>query len=198
MLISGTGRTLDNLIRAIAAGGLPARIRIVISSVAGVRGLAIAEKSGIPAAVIRRGDFDSLGAFSDAVYDVLAPYEIDLIVMAGYLRKLLVRPEWEGRMLNIHPALLPEASTYAAGRGMYGERVHAAVLANGDTVTGCTVHLVTNDYDEGPPLARASVSIEPGDTAVTLGARVFEVETRLYPDAIRDYMRDNPHLRRKR
>jgi len=196
VLLSGTGRTLENLIAAIARGDLDARIPVVISSVPGVRGIEVARQAGIPAIVIRRGDYESVEHYSDAMYEALAPYDIDLIVMAGYLRKLLIAPEWEARVINIHPCLLPEAATYAAGKGMYGERVHAAVLAHGDTVSGCTVHLVTNDFDAGPPLATASVPVLPVDTAATLGARVFVEETWLYPSAIRDYTRAHPHLKR--
>lgn len=196
VLLSGTGRTLENLIAAVAMGDLDARIRVVISSMPGVRGVDIAEAAGIPAVVIRRRDHDSLEAYSAAMYEALAPYDIDLVLMAGYLRKMLIEPEWEGRVLNIHPCLLPEAGDYAAGKGMYGERVHAAVLAHGDTVSGCTVHLVTNEYDAGPPLATARVPVLPNDTAATLGARVFIAETHLYAATIRDYMRAHPHLKR--
>lgn len=194
VLLSGTGRTLENLIAAIGRGDLDARIPVVISSVPGVRGIAIAEAAGIPALVIRRGDFGSVEAYSDAMYDALAPFDVDLIVMAGYLRKLLIAPDWEGRVLNIHPCLLPEAAEYAAGKGMYGERVHAAVLAHGDTVSGCTVHVVTNDFDAGPPLAKVEVPVRPDDTAATLGGRVFVEETWLYPNTIREYMRTHPDL----
>jgi phosphoribosylglycinamide formyltransferase 1 len=198
LLLSGTGRTLENLLQAIDRRELDARVRVVISSVPHVRGLDVAREAGIPAMVIRRGDHDSLAAYSDAMYDALAPSGIDLIVMAGYLRKMLVYPKWEGRILNIHPALLPDAAAYAAGKGMFGERVHAAVLAHGDAISGCTVHLVTDDYDAGPPLARAEVPVLPGDTAATLGSRVFATECRLYPATIREYMETHPELKRVR
>ena len=196
VLLSGTGRTLENLLQASARGELDARVRIVTSSVPDVRGLDVARQAGIPAVVIRRGDYDSLAAYSDAMYEALAPYDVDLVIMAGFLRKMLVYPEWEGRILNIHPALLPDAAAYAAGKGLFGERVHAAVLAHGDTVSGCTVHLVTDDYDAGPPLARAEVPVLPEDTPATLGARVFAEECRLYPDTIQAYMHAHLGLRR--
>jgi formyltetrahydrofolate-dependent phosphoribosylglycinamide formyltransferase len=197
VLLSGKGRTLENLLQAIARRELEARVRVVISSVPDAGGLDVARRVGIPAVVIRRGDYDSLAAYSDAMYAALGQYDIDLIVMAGYLRKMLVYPEWEGRIVNIHPALLPDAAAYAAGKGMYGERVHAAVLAHGDTVTGCTVHLVTDDYDSGPPLARTETAVLPGDTPVTLGTRVFAAECALYPATIRRYMEQHPHLKRR-
>jgi folate-dependent phosphoribosylglycinamide formyltransferase PurN len=110
------------------------------------------------------------------------------------LRKLVVTPAWEGRILNIHPALLPESAPYASGRGFFGERVHAAILAHGDAVSGATVHVVDNGYDTGPVVLRATVPILPGDTSATLGARVFEAERRLYPEAIRHYVAAHPGL----
>jgi formyltetrahydrofolate-dependent phosphoribosylglycinamide formyltransferase len=195
VLLSGAGRTLEYLLAAIDGQELAARVPVVISSRAGVRGLEVAAAAGIPTRVIARGDFPSLPAFSAEIYDELARWDVDLGIMAGYLRKMLVLPEWEGRILNIHPCLLPEAGHYAAGKGMYGERVHAAVLAHGDRVSGATVHVVTNDYDEGPPLARVEVPVEEGDTPETLGTRVFTAERRLYPATIRDYIAAHPELK---
>lgn len=196
VLLSGAGRTLENLLDAIDRGELDAAVSVVISSVPDVRGLEVAERAGIPNLVIRRGDHGSLHEYSAAMYDVLDARGADLIIMAGYLRKMEIFPGWEGRILNIHPCLLPDAGHYAAGKGMFGERVHAAVLAHGDSVTGATVHLVTEDYDEGPPLARVDVPVEAGDTPITLGTRVFQAEKVLYPNTIRQYMEQHPELRR--
>ena len=182
VLLSGTGRSLANLLRVIADGTLQARISVVISSKPDVRGLDVAAEAGIPTAVIERREFPD-DAYSEAVYAVLAPFQPDLIVMAGFLRKLIVRPEWEGRILNIHPALLPESA--AAGKGFYGERVHAAVIASGARESGASVHVVDNGYDTGPVVMRATVQVLPGDTPASLGARVFAAECALYPEAIR-------------
>ncbi len=198
VLLSGAGRTLANLLDVIDQGELDVRIGVVISSVPDVRGLEVAAAAGIPHVVIRRGAYDSLHAYSAATYAELDAHGVDLIVMAGFLRKVAIFPGWEGRILNIHPCLLPDAASYAAGKGMFGERVHAAVLANGDTVTGATVHLVTEDYDEGPPLARVDVPVMPGDDPVTLGTRVFRAEKTLYPATIRAYLTAHPELRRDR
>ncbi len=195
VLLSGAGRTLEYLLAAIDAGDLDARIPVVISSRPDVRGLEVASAAGIPTRVIERRDYPSLAAFSASIYDEFAAFEIDLAIMAGYLRKMLVVPEWDGRILNIHPCLLPEAAAYAAGKGMYGERVHAAVLAHGDTVSGATVHLVTDDYDEGPPLARVEVPVEPDDDPITLGTRVFTAEKALYPTTIGAYMANQPEYK---
>lgn len=198
VLLSGAGRTLTYLLEAIDRGDLDAEIVTVISSVADVRGLDVARDAGIPAMAIRRADYPSLAAFTDAYLANLEAHEVDLVIMAGFLRKIEIRPEWEGRVLNIHPCLLPDAAAYAAGKGGYGERVHRAVLANGDTRSGATVHVVTADYDEGPPLGRVEVPVLPGDTPESLGTRVFTAEKALYPAVIRDYMADHPELRKGR
>lgn len=197
VLLSGAGRTLANLLDVIERGELDARVGIVISSVSDVLGLDVAAAAGIPHLVVRRVAYDSLHAYSAAMYAEFDARGVDLIVMAGFLRKMVIFPGWEGRILNIHPCLLPDAASYAAGKGMFGERVHAAVLAHGDTVTGATVHLVTEDYDEGPPLARVEAPVRPGDDPITLGSRVFQAEKTLYPATIRAYMAAHPELRRK-
>lgn len=196
VLLSGAGRTLTNLLDVIGRGELDAEVVAVVSSVDGVRGLDIAREAGIPAQVVSRRDAPDVEGYSQRVYDAFAPHDVDLIIMAGFLRRVLVFPGWEGRILNIHPALLPDAAEYAAGRGRYGERVHEAVLAHGDVVTGATVHVVTDVYDDGPPLLRAEVPVLPGDTPQTLGTRVFMAECELYPEAIRRYLAAHPELRR--
>lgn len=195
VLLSGSGRTLENLLAVIDRGELDGHIVGVVSSVAGVRGLDVAHRAGIPHQTLIRRDFPDNPAYSDAVFSMLAPWRPHLILLCGFLRQLVVPPAWEGRIVNIHPALLPQAAHYAAGRGRYGERVHRAVLDHGDAVSGATVHLVTNDYDEGPPLCQREVPVHPHDTPATLGARVFEAECALYPEAIRRYLDAHPELR---
>ena len=138
---------------------------------------------------MNRKDFESDRAYSDAVFSEIEPYDPALIILAGFLRKLQVPPQWEGRILNIHPALLPEMA-FASGRGFYGERVHRAVLESGQTVSGATVHLVDNGYDTGPVYLRQTVPVEPGDTVESLAARVFAAECELYPRAIAEYLRE--------
>ncbi|MGD9710470.1 MAG: phosphoribosylglycinamide formyltransferase [Thermomicrobiales bacterium] len=187
VLLSGAGRTLDNLLQWIRRGDLSAEIVVVASSKSLARGLHVAQSAGVPAIVVERKDASSDEEFSGSVFDALAPFEPDLIILAGFLRKLVVPPEWEGRILNIHPALLPEMSA-ASGKGFYGERVHAEVLRRGSKLSGATVHLVDNDYDSGQVLARAVVPVEPEDTVESLAARVFAAECQLYPTTIRDYL----------
>jgi len=196
VLLSGSGRTLRNLLEVIARGDLDAEIVAVVSSVDNVRGLEIAREASIPVSVVTRRDAPDVEAYSQRVYDAFAPYDLDLIIMAGFLRRVLVFPGWEGRILNIHPALLPDAAADAAGRGRHLERVHAAVPAPGDPVSGATVHVVTDVYDDGPPLMRAEVPVLPGDTPETLAVRVFTAECTLYPEAIRRYLREHPELKR--
>jgi formyltetrahydrofolate-dependent phosphoribosylglycinamide formyltransferase len=189
VLISGGGRTLGNLIERSRDGRLDARVGIVISSKASAGGLDIARGAGIPSVAIARKGYDSDAAFSDAIFANVAPFDPQLIVLAGFLRRIVVPPQWEGRILNIHPALLPECS-YASGRGFFGEHVHQAVLDRGETQSGATVHLVDNDYDTGPVFMRQIVPVLPGDSAHTLGSRVFEAEQELYPRAIEAYLRE--------
>ncbi len=189
VLLSGGGRSLANLIERSQAGTLPARVGVVISSVADAGGIEIARRAGIPVTALVRKDFESDQAYSDAVFTAIEPYQPALIVLAGFLRKLIVPPEWEGRILNIHPALLPDMAI-ASGRGFYGERVHRAVLESGQAISGATVHLVDNGYDTGPVYMRQSVPVEPDDTVETLAARVFAAECELYPRAITRYLED--------
>ncbi len=192
VLLSGSGRTLANLIKQIANGSLDAEIVSVISSKAGVRGLEIAAEAGIPAAVIARHSFEDDQTFSDTVFAAAEPFEPDLVICAGYLKKLVVPVRWDGRILNIHPSLIPESN--AAGAGFYGLRVHQAVLDSGARVSGATVHVVDNEYDHGPIVRKEMVPVLPDDTAEVLAARVFELECSLYPRAIAQYLADNPGL----
>lgn len=196
VLLSGSGRTLENLLREIDEGELHAEIVCVVSSRSGVRGIEVARSAGIPVEVVTRKEHPGVAAQSRAIYAAFEPHFPDLLILAGYLRQLLVDPAWEGRMLNIHPALLPQAEAYAAGRGKFGEHVHAAVLAHGDTVSGATVHVVTDDYDAGRPVLQREVPVLRDDTPSRLAARVFAIECELYPEAIRQYMAAHPGLKR--
>lgn len=181
VLLSGTGRTLENLLACRERGELDVDIPAVISTRARARGLDIARDAGIEAHAIRHQDAPDPAELSDRVKEILDPHQVDLIALAGFLRQLEVRPEWEGRIVNIHPALLP----LFGGHGMYGERVHAAVLESGMKVSGCTVHFVNAEYDAGPIILQQCVPVETGDTPATLAARVFAAECRAYPEAIR-------------
>jgi phosphoribosylglycinamide formyltransferase 1 len=180
-LISGGGRTLQNFIELIEGGELDARLRVVISSNRRAQGLERAEAAGIPTAVIERRRFETGEAFSEAITAVLDQHPIDLVVLAGFLQLYLFPERFRGRVLNIHPALLPKFG----GRGMYGHRVHEAVLAAGETESGCSVHVADHEYDHGPVILQKKVPVYPDDTPDTLAARVFEAELEAYPEAVR-------------
>ncbi|HEX8342191.1 MAG TPA: phosphoribosylglycinamide formyltransferase [Tepidisphaeraceae bacterium] len=186
VLVSGGGTTLQNLIDAVADGRLRAKIVLVIASRPGIGGIARAEAAGLPVAVVERKKFDSLEAFSDAVFDACTAADVDLVCLGGWLQLLRLPDAWAGRVMNIHPAILPAYG----GRGMFGRHVHAAVLAAGERVSGCTVHWVNNEYDAGPIIVQRTCPVLPGDTPETLAARVFELEKSAYVDAIAAYIAD--------
>lgn len=181
LLVSGGGTTLQNFLDVIAAGKLDASIEVVISSNPAAFALERARKAGIDTHIIRRGQYETQEAFSDAVTEVIDRYDVDLILGAGYLQRYLFPPRYEGRMLNVHPGLLPKFS----GQGMYGHHVHEAVLAAGEKESGCTVHIADHLYDHGPVVIQKTVPVLPEDTPETLAARVFEAECEAYPEAVR-------------
>ena len=180
VLLSGSGTTLQNLIDRIADGSLSAKIVQVISSKPGILGITKAESAGIPVKVISRKAFPSLESFSEANFSAIRESGADLVCLAGYLQKLLVPLDFQRKVLNIHPSLLPKFG----GKGMYGHHVHEAVLAAGAKESGCTVHFVDNVYDHGPIILQRSVPVLAGDTPDTLAARVFEAECEAYPEAL--------------
>lgn len=181
VLISGSGTTLENLIEHSADGRLRnVRFELVISSRGSVRGVEIARRAELPLAIIRKRDFADVSEFSQALTDALDAAHVDLVVMAGFLCLWRFPTRYAGRVLNIHPALLPSFG----GHGMYGLRVHRAVLAAGVTESGCTVHLADAEYDHGPIVAQARVPVRAGDTPESLAARVGEAERELYPQVI--------------
>ncbi len=171
VLLSGTGRTLQNLLDRVGDGRFRATIAGVGSDRADAFGLQRALEHGLDARHLKD---------ASSTWSWLGELDVDLVVLAGYLRLLPLDPDFDGRVLNIHPALLPKHG----GKGMHGERVHQAVLAAGDTESGCTVHLCNERYDDGRILLQARVPVLPGDTPSTLAARVFAAECEVYPAAI--------------
>jgi len=180
VLLSGGGRTLVNLQSAIDEGRLDASIVLVISSLRTAKGVIRARELGHEALVIRPRDFASPAAFAAAQTQAIEDAGAEMVVMAGYLVHYPVPSGWDQRILNIHPSLLPRHG----GVGLYGSRVHAAVLAEGDPVSGCTVHVVDDEYDHGRVLAQAEVPVLPDDDVDSLASRVFEAECRTYPPVI--------------
>jgi phosphoribosylglycinamide formyltransferase-1 len=179
---SGSGTTLQNLIDRIADGRLRAQIVQVIASRPGIAAIGRAERAGLPVAVIvRRGR--KLEEFSDSVFSTLRDRGTDLVMLGGFLSLLAIAPDYEGRVINIHPSLIPAF----CGKGFHGEAVHKAVLEAGVKETGCTVHFADNTYDTGPIILQRTVPVIDGDAPSTLAARVFEAECEALPEAIALY-----------
>lgn len=181
VMISGGGRSLQNLIEHIRLGTLRAEVPLVIAS-RDCPGVELARSLGVPDVRVIRGEIPAkeLAAILRALPGSSSK-PIDWIVLAGYLRFVHVPIEYQGRIVNIHPALLPKFG----GPGMYGHHVHEAVLRAGEKTSGCTVHLVDERFDHGPIVLQRSCSVLPADTAGTLAARVFELECEAYPAALR-------------
>lgn len=174
-MISGGGRTALNLQDEIEAGRLQAGIELVIAS-RPCAGLDRCLQRGLDAFVIRgRIPRETLAG-------ILTAHHIDLVILAGYLHLIDIPPGFEGRIVNIHPSLLPAFG----GAGMYGDRVHEAVIASGARESGCTVHLCDGAYDRGPILLQKRCPVLPTDDAHSLAQRVFELEKQAYPEALRD------------
>lgn len=178
VLISGSGTNMVSLVKAAQQANCPFEIALVVSNIADAAGLEKARELGIEAIAIPHRDFGKdRESHEQAIHTALQSHNIEAIALAGYMRILtpwLVRA-WEGRMLNIHPSLLP----------LYpGLDTHARAIAAGDAEAGCTVHIVTEGMDEGPILGQARVAILDGDTPDTLAERVKAAEHTLYPDTL--------------
>ncbi|MEM6469474.1 MAG: phosphoribosylglycinamide formyltransferase [Planctomycetota bacterium] len=181
VFLSGGGRTLANLIEHRNGRQLPIDIRLVISSRPDVRGIEIAKADGIETRVVRKRRDISDAEYRDAMFDPVRHCGASYVVMAGFLKHVLIPTDFESRVINIHPSLLPAFG----GEGMYGRRVHEAVIERGVTVSGCTVHFVDDHYDNGPVLLQRSCPVLPNDDADALAARVFEQECEALPAAIK-------------
>ena len=180
VFLSGTGRTLRNLIEHRQRGELNVDIRLVISSRSDAGGLEIARSAGIPMLTRPRRASPSPEMFSEATFAPCREAGVQLVAMAGYLSHIPIPPDFENRVVNVHPALIPAF----CGQGFYGERVHRAVLEYGAKISGCTIHFADNQYDHGPIILQHCVPVLDDDTPSTLAARVFEQECRSYPEAI--------------
>ncbi len=178
VLISGSGSTLQNLIDRTRAAELPATIVGVVASRVGIFGIERAKQAHLPVTVIER---KPTATFSERIFAAVRATEPDFVILAGWLHLLEIPTDFENRVLNIHPSLLPAFG----GPGMYGRHVHEAVLASGATVSGCTVHFADNTYDTGPIVLQRQVPVLKSDTPDTLAARVQAAECEAYPEAIR-------------
>lgn len=182
VLASGSGTNLAAIIANIESGKLDSEIRLVISNKAEAGALAIARSHGIPAFHLEASQFPDPNAFDDNFLQLLSRHQIEMIILAGYLKKLSAQvvQTFRRRILNIHPALLPAFG----GKGMYGHHVHQAVLDYGCKVTGVTVHIVDPEYDSGTPVLQRCVPVLQDDSAETLAARVLKEEHQIYSEAI--------------
>jgi phosphoribosylglycinamide formyltransferase-1 len=180
--VSGGGTTLQNLIDRIRSRKLRAEIVQVVASRPRIAAIAKAEAARIPLALAKYNS-RSNSEFSKSVFDAIRHSHSELVVLAGFLSLLRIPPDYRGRVINIHPSLIPSF----CGRGFYGAKVHQAVLQSGVKVSGCTVHFVDNDYDNGPIILQRAVPVPEGDTPEALAARVFKEECRALPEAITQY-----------
>ncbi|MAF66362.1 MAG: phosphoribosylglycinamide formyltransferase [Planctomycetes bacterium] len=185
---SGGGRSLENLAHSIADGSLACRLALVVCDRSDALVLERAERLGIESVLIDPGRELGAAAFSRAAFESVQAHDCQLVVLAGFLRLLSLPANWNGRVLNIHPSLLPAFG----GKGYYGDRVHLAVLESGAQFTGCTVHYVNDEYDAGRILLQRCIPVLPDDTPESLAARVFAEERLALPAAI------TLHLKRER
>jgi len=180
VLLSGGGTTLENLCERIDAGQLDAEVVVVVSSLSQVKGVERARRRNIPVHVVRRRDHATLESFSAAIDAILDTARVDLVCLAGFMVLWKIPDRYLGRVMNIHPALIPSF----CGQGMYGHFVHEAVVAKGVKVSGCTVHFVDNEYDNGPIILQKTVPVGFDDTPDDVAKRVFEQECLAYPEAV--------------
>ena len=190
VLLSVGGTTLQNLIERIAAGKLDAEVRLVISSRADAYGIVRAQQHNIPVAVVSSKKYKDFMKQSELISAELGKYPIDLVALAGFMRFWHIPPEFEGRVMNIHPALIPAF----CGKGMYGHIVHESVIKCGCKVSGCTVHFADNKYDHGPIIIQRACPVLDDDTPETLAQRVFKEECKAYPAAIQLFAEGRLHI----
>jgi phosphoribosylglycinamide formyltransferase-1 len=180
ILLSRAGTSLQSLLDRIADGRLNAQVVAVISNNANAFGLERARRAKIPAFAVSRKDAGSLTEFSRRIFAHCRQTNADLVCLAGFLQLIEVPDDFLGRVMNIHPALIPAF----CGKGYYGHHVHEAVLECGAKVSGCTVHFADNQYDHGPIILQRTVPVLDDDTPESLAARVFALECEAYPEAI--------------
>ena len=180
-MISGGGRTLTNILETIDRNELNATVELVIASRREIAGVELAQARGLDARIVRQRDFDSEEDMHDSISAALVEKRIELVCLCGYLRWFRVDEPFTGRVMNIHPALLPDFG----GQGMHGQIVHQSVLDAGRPFSGCTVHFVDEEYDHGPVILQRTCPVLADDDHASLAARVFDLECQAYPEAIR-------------
>lgn len=190
---SGRGSNFSAILKAIDNGDLHAEVKLLLSNNSNAGALATAKERGISTAVINRKSYQTREAFIYEMISVLKSHQVDLVALAGYMKKIpgeVIR-EFPYRIVNIHPALLPAFG----GKGSYGGHVHEAVLEYGCKVSGVTVHFVDEIYDHGPIIAQRTVPVENEDTPKTLSARVLEVEHQIYAEVLQWFAEDKVKIK---
>lgn len=182
---SGRGSNFQAILDAIQQDILPARVTLVLSNKGDAGALEIARTHSLPAVHLSIRQFPDEVSFASAMLDALTKHDVQVIALAGYLKKIpsIVVRQYRNRILNIHPALLP----LFGGAGMYGHYVHEAVIASGARLSGATVHLVDEEYDRGPIVLQKTVQVEEHDTPETLAAKVLKIEHEIYPLALKAF-----------
>ncbi len=191
--VSGEGTTLQNLIDYIRSRRLNAQIVQVVASRPRIGAITRAEAAAIPLALANR-NARSRAEFSASVFEPIRHNKADLVILAGFLSLLNIPPEYKGRVLNVHPSLIPAF----CGEGYYGSKVHKAALDYGVKVSGCTVHFADDAYDSGPIVLQRVVPVHEDDTVETLAARVFQEECQALPEAIAMYAQGRVRLHGRR
>lgn len=184
-LASGSGSTVEHLIKAIKDGTLPHELALVVTDRANAGVLAVCEKHGIPTAIVNPAFHKDPSSWDETLLSILSKYDVEFVLLAGFLRRIgkQVLTQFSGRIINTHPSLLPKYG----GKGMYGRNVHSAVLAAGEKETGVSIHLVIDEYDAGQVLAQKTVIIESGDTAESLESRVKAIEKEFLTDFLKTW-----------
>ncbi|PIE02189.1 MAG: phosphoribosylglycinamide formyltransferase [Acidobacteria bacterium] len=190
ILLSGSGRTLLNLNQHIKKGSVRAEIRVVISSSRKCLGVERAKKLGIPVVIMRKRKSLTEEEYSHAITQSLEEHHVDLVVLAGFLKKYLPSKHYENSCINIHPSLIPAF----CGPGFYGSKVHQAVWRRGCTVSGCTVHFVNEQYDAGPIILQKTVCLHAEDSPELIAQKVFEKECEALPEAIQLIIEKKVHI----
>jgi formyltetrahydrofolate-dependent phosphoribosylglycinamide formyltransferase len=189
---SGRGSNFQAILKAIDDGRLPARVTLLVSNNSNAGALELARSQNIPAIHLSQKHYSSEDAYGEQLLELLTRNGVELIALAGYMKRIptnvIVR--FRNRILNIHPALLPAFG----GPGMYGMHVHEAVLAAGAKVSGATVHIVDEEYDNGPIVMQKAVEVSSNDTPETLAAKVLSVEHEIYPKVLAAFAANRVHL----
>ena len=194
VLLSGSGTSLENLLEHIDSGSVRAEVVVVVSSKESAFGLERARKRGIPTMAVSRKKYPDIEEFNDHVHAALAPHDVELVALLGFLSLFELRGLYSGRTLNVHPALIPSF----CGQGFYGRRVHEAVLESGVKLSGATVHLSDDEYDKGPILLQEAVPVLEDDTVETLAERVQAAERRLFPRAVQLFAEERVRIEGQR